>query len=82
MMEWDGGEMDDGGDRRRSRRIDQVDRLGCERQDALSVCLSPGTCTETAGRTTCQATPWGSTTDRRGSSDTGSWEAPCLSQTG
>ena len=46
--------------------------------DTLSVCLSPGTCTETAVRTTGQATPWGSTTDRRGSSDTGSWEAPCL----
>ena len=51
MKEWDGGEMDDGGDRQRCRRMDQVDGLGCERQDALSVCWNPGTCTETAGRT-------------------------------
>ena len=38
MKKWDGGEKDDGGDRRRFRRIDQVDGLGFERQDALSVC--------------------------------------------
>ena len=51
MNKLDECEMDDGGDRRGFRRIDQVDGLGCERQDALSVCWNPGTCTETAGRT-------------------------------
>ena len=52
--------------------------LGSERQDTLSVCWNPGTCTETAGRAP-EGDPVGSTTDRLGSHDTGSWEAPCLS---